>query len=59
MFPKLWNSGGESEADLQALERALCTTWDALPNSLFKSLVKSMPSRIQACIKAEGWHTKY
>jgi hypothetical protein len=59
MFPELWNRGGESEEDLQALKRALCTTWDALPNSLFESLVESMPTRIKAYVEADGWHTKY
>ena len=32
---------------------------DALPDSLFESLVCSMEKRIQACIEADGWHTKY
>jgi hypothetical protein len=59
MFPGIWESNGESEEDLKNLEEALCTAWDALPNSLFESLVESMPRRIQACIEADGWHTKY
>ncbi len=59
MYPDLWNTTGESEADLEALEEALQRTWEALPDSLFESLVESMPRRIQACIEAEGWHTKY
>jgi hypothetical protein len=59
MYPDLWNGKGTSEADLQVLEEGLCKAWDALPNSLFESLVESMPDRIAACIDANGWHTKY
>jgi len=50
---------GKLEKDLEALENALIEAWDALPDSLFESLVKSMPKRVKACYKAKGWHTKY
>ena len=59
MFPELWNAGGAGEADIKAMEEALKAAWDALPDSLFESLIESMPRRIQACIDAKGWHTKY
>ena len=59
MYPELWNATSKSAADLDALKEALCTAWDALPNSLFESLVCRMEKRIQACIEADGWHTKY
>jgi hypothetical protein len=54
-----WQATGESEDDLYNLEEVLKATWDALPNSFFESLVESMPRRIQACIEANGWYTKY
>jgi hypothetical protein len=59
MFPELWNTSGESEDDIRAMEEALCAAWEALPDSLFESLIESMPRRIAACIEANGWHTKY
>jgi len=52
-------ANGKSEEDLEALENALVEGWNALPNSLFESLVRSMPKRVNACYKAKGWHTKY
>jgi transposase len=33
--------------------------WDDLENDVIVSCINSMPSRIQACIDAEGGHTKY
>jgi hypothetical protein len=48
------NVKGEIEQDRTNVEEALSKAWDALPNSLFKSLIKSMPRRIKACIKVNG-----
>ena len=48
-----------SEQDIEALEIALIQAWNALPDSLFESLVQSMEKRVAACLKARGWHTKY
>jgi transposase len=59
MFPEVMTSTGKSEEDIKAVEEALKAAWDALPNSLFESLVESMERRIDACILAKGWHTKY
>jgi transposase len=59
MFPDIMNAKGETKQDYTNIEEALSKAWDALPNSLFKSLIKSMPRRIKACIKANKWHTKY
>lgn len=59
MYPDLWNAPGESEEDILAMEEALQAAWEALPNTLFEALVGSIPDRIQACIDANGWHTKY
>ncbi len=50
---------GNSEKDLWAMEIALIQVWNALPNLLFDSLVRSMEKRVKACYKAKGWHTKY
>ncbi|PQE07784.1 transposable element tc1 transposase protein [Rutstroemia sp. NJR-2017a BVV2] len=41
------------------LESCLQAAWDTLDDTLFENLIESMPRRIEACIAAEGWHTKY
>jgi biotin synthase-related radical SAM superfamily protein len=59
MFLDIINATGETEQDYKNVEEALSIAWDALPDSLFESLIKSMPRRIKAYIEANGWHTKY
>jgi hypothetical protein len=59
MFLEIMNGGGESEEDIQRVEECLKAAWDALPDGLFEKLIRSMKSRIDMCIKADGWHTKY
>lgn len=59
MFPEVINAKGDTEEDRAELEEALKAAWLAIPDSFFDSLVESMPARIQACIDAKGWHTKY
>jgi hypothetical protein len=59
MFPDIACDKSESEHARQQLESALQATWDTLDKSQFDCLYKSMPSRIQACIAADGWHTRY
>jgi len=46
----------KNKDDLFAL---LQQTWKELPQDTLRNLVHSMPSRIQAVIKAKGGHTKY
>lgn len=50
---------GDSEEDWEALRAALKEAWRALPNSLIKTLICSMPNRLAAVRKAKGWQTKY
>jgi hypothetical protein len=59
MFLKIINCLRELEEDWANLKEALKVVWEALLNSLFKSLIESMLQRIEACIAANGWHTKY
>ena len=33
--------------------------WNNLDNSMLLQCIESMPNQIQACIDAEGGHTKY
>ncbi|GET00989.1 E3 ubiquitin-protein ligase UBR1 [Rhizophagus clarus] len=41
------------------LERALYEKWNQIPNNTLINLIKSMPRRVEACIKNNGWPTKY
>ena len=59
MFPDVANDKSESEHARQRLESCLQAAWDTLDKSLFDILGASMPARIEACIAADGWHTKY
>ena len=59
MFPDIARDKSESEYSRQRLESALQATWDTLDKSQFDCLYESMPSRIEACIAADGWHTRY
>jgi hypothetical protein len=42
MFLEIMNYSGELEEDWANFEEALKVAWEALPNSLFKSLIESM-----------------
>ena len=59
MFPDIATDKSESEHARQQLESALQAAWDTIDKKSFDCLYKSMSNRIEACIKAEGWHTKY
>ena len=59
MYPEIMKNTSETEEARTELEQTLQSAWDALPDSLFESLIESMPRRIQALLDAKGWHTKY
>ena len=59
MFPDLWKSNGKSEEDRIVIEEALKEAWATIPVSFFEELIESIPRRIQVCIDANRWHTKY
>jgi hypothetical protein len=59
MFPELWKLNGKSEEDRTTMEEALKEAWATIPVGFFEELVESMERRVQACINADGWHTKY
>ena len=53
-YPELIDLGSGEEA-IRALARALEEAWNALPNSLFESLIVNTPKRVNALWKAKGW----
>jgi hypothetical protein len=59
MFPDIVMNRSDSEHARQQLKSALQAAWDTIDKESFDCLYKSMPSRIEACIMADGWHTKY
>jgi hypothetical protein len=59
MFLEVAKDKLQLEYARQRLESCLQAAWDTLDKGLFDKLYESMPSRIEACIQADGWHTKY
>ena len=50
---------GSVDTVKEALADALQEIWKGIPESLLESLYTSLPRRVAAFIKAEGWYTKY
>ena len=59
MFPNIAKDRSESGYARQQLESALQAAWDTIDKESFDILYQSMPHTIEACIAADGWHTKY
>ena len=47
MFLEIMKNTSETEEARKELEHTLQSAWDALPDSLFESLIEDMPRRIQ------------
>ena len=58
-YPELLTASRKLENDIKAMEEALKDCQDQLPRETFDALYESMPARVEACIQANGWHTKY
>ena len=58
-YPNLLSMPGGPEVVKEALADALLEIWNGIPESLLESLYTSMPRRVAAVIKAEGWYTRY
>jgi transposase len=52
------NSKPQRPTPLTALATALQEEWSAIPPETFRRLVKSLPGRVRAVIKAKGGPTK-
>ena len=57
--PSLSTISGGAPKVKKAIGKALIECWDALGDEVFDRLIESMPRRVAAVIKAEGWYTKY
>jgi hypothetical protein len=59
MFPEVAANKSDLKHARQRLKSCIQAAWDILDKGLFDKLYASMPARIEACIAAKGWHTKY
>jgi transposase len=50
---------GTTEAARQAMILAISRAWSEIPEKRIEELVKSMETRINAVIEAEGWYTRF
>ena len=48
-----------NEEDLKALGKAIIEAWKVIPQKQINDLIKSMPRRYTAVVKAKGRHIKY
>jgi len=58
MHPELETISGEDDIR-EALRTALQEAWTLIGKDLMDNLIKSMPERVKACKRADGWHTRY
>ena len=58
LYPELDDIRGQQE-QIDALLVAIREAWAKLPPEFVRLLIWSIPTRLQACIDAEGWQTKY
>jgi hypothetical protein len=48
-----------NDANIAKVEAALKVAWDRVPQALIDRLIDSMPRRLRAVVRANGWYTKY
>jgi transposase len=58
-FYPQYNNFGRAQEEWVGFCEALKQCWRAIPGSLIRRLIMSMPRRMAACRKARGWQTKY
>jgi DDE superfamily endonuclease len=57
-YPDLRRTG-ESQEAYDTLAKVIIEAWEALPQGYIDNLIRSMDSRVNAVLAAQGWHTKY
>lgn len=58
-YPDISQTPGGPDAVRARLAAVLPEAWEAIPESVFESLWRSMPDRVAAVIAAKGWYTRY
>lgn len=46
-------------ASSELLERAAVEVWEEIEDDVLDNLIRTMPNRINAVIRAGGWYTTY
>ena len=59
MRPDINEVTGGDDKIREELWTALEEAWTLIDEDLMRGLIESMERRVEACIKAEGWYTKY
>ena len=58
LYPE-FDTMGESESDWDRFELGLVEAWAAIPDTLIKKLITTMPHRLNAVRQVRGYQTKY
>jgi hypothetical protein len=58
-FYPQYNNYSVAEEEWSGFCEALKECWRSIPKKLIKRLIMSMPQRLGACRRAQGWQTKY
>jgi transposase len=59
-YPDISNTPGGPDAVRERLSQVLPEIWEKdISGEFLESLWESMPQRVEAVIKANGWYTKY
>ena len=57
-YPKL-NEMGANEEAYQRLFEAIREGWEAISQEAIKELIKSMDTRVNCVLQADGWYTRF
>lgn len=49
----------KNQVSKDRLVQVAIIVWEEFEQSLLQELVESMPGRLEAVVKSEGWYTKY
>lgn len=48
-----------NELDIRVFKEKLTAAWEAIPQEKIRALIESLPQRLRAVIRAQGWYTRY
>ncbi|KZL83806.1 transposase [Colletotrichum incanum] len=49
----------KNEIDIGIFKEKIKAAWEAIPQEKIRALIKSLPQRLAAVIRARGWYTRY